>query len=353
MPNTFRDLERQLGAVPAPLVTTLGQVDERKGRADAFRLQHLEQLKTLLETARIQSTAASNEIEGVTAPAARIAQLVEGATAPANRSEAEIAGYRAALDLIHASAESMPVTNNVILQLHRDLYQFAAAEGGRFKMTDNTVEEELPDGTRRVRFVPVAAFATPDAMRELGERYLAELDRAVYHPLLLVGSYVFDFLVIHPFADGNGRMSRLVTLMLLYQRGYEVGRYISLEQLIAETKETYYEALASSTAGWHEEQHDILPWLRYFVGILLGAYDRFEQRTAGVVGGRGAKTQAIKQFIRSSASEEFSIDDVRRAAPVAGDALIRKVLHDLRDAGAVQAQGRGRSARWRRLHTDF
>jgi Fic family protein len=353
MPNTFRTLDRQLGAVPAPLVTTLGRVDERKGRSDAFRLQHPEQLKTLLETARIQSTAASNEIEGVTAPAARLAALVEGAAAPANRSEAEIAGYRGALDLIHASAASMPVTSNVLLQLHRDLYQFTAADGGRFKMTDNKVEEELPDGTRAIGFVPVAAFATPDAMRELAERYSAEVDRAVYHPLLLVGSYVFDFLMIHPFTDGNGRMSRLVTLMLLYQRGYEVGRYISLEQLIAETKETYYEALASSTVGWHDEQHDILPWLRYFVGILLGAYERFEERTAGAVGGRGAKTNAVKQFIRASASDEFSIDDIRRAAPVAGDALIRKVLHDLRDAGAVQAQGRGRSARWRRLHTDF
>ena len=222
MPNTFRSLERQLGAVPAALVTTLGQVDERKGRADAFRLQHAEQLKTLLETARIQSTAASNEIEGVTAPAPRIAQLVEGAIAPANRSEAEIAGYRAALDLIHASAQSMPVTNNVVLQIHRDLYQFTAAEGGRFKMVDNTVEEELPDGARRVRFKPVAPFVTPTAMRELDERYLAEVDQAVYHPLLLVGSYVFDFLMIHPFADGNGRMSRLVTLMLLYQRGVMV-----------------------------------------------------------------------------------------------------------------------------------
>jgi Fic family protein len=353
MPNTFRTLDRQLGAVPAALVTTLGQVAERKGRADAFRRQHPEQLRTLLETARIQSTAASNEIEGVTAPPARVAALVAGESAPANRSEEEIAGYRAALDLIHASARAMPLTSNVILQLHRDLYQFSATEGGRFKMTDNAVEEELPDGTRRVRFVPVQAFVTPTAMRELNDRYASELDRGVVHPLFLVGSCVFDFLMIHPFADGNGRMSRLLTLLLLYQRDYEVGRYISLERLIAETKETYYEALQASTAGWHEEQHDILPWLRYFVGILLAAYDRFEERTAGAVGGRGAKTRAIRQFIRSSASEEFSIDDVRRAAPVAGDALIRKVLHALRDEGALRAEGRGRRARWRRLHTDF
>jgi Fic family protein len=353
MPNTFRTIERQLGGIPAPLVTSLGRVDERKGRADAFRRQHPEQLRRLLETARIQSTTASNEIEGVTAPAPRIAALVKGAAAPTNRSEAEIAGYRAALDLIHASAHEMAVTNNVILQLHRDLYQFSATEGGRFKIAGNTVDEELPDGTRRVRFVPVAALVTPTAMRELNERYAVELDRGVFHPLLLVGSYVFDFLVIHPFADGNGRMSRLVTLMLLYRCGYEVGRYISLEQLIAETKETHYEALAASTDGWHEERHDIVPWLRYFVGILLASYDRFEERTAGAIGGRGAKTRAIKEFVRASASDMFSIDDVRRAAPVAGDALIRKVLHDLRDDGVVRAEGRGRSARWRRLRTDF
>jgi Fic family protein len=353
MPNTFRTLEPQIGAVPAPLVTTLGQVDESKGRAEAFRQQHPQQLKTLLETARIQSTAASNEIEGVTAPPARVAALVRATTAPANRSEEEIAGYRAVLDLIHASAPAVPVTSNVVLQLHRDLYQFTATEGGRFKMADNTVEEELPDGSRRVRFTPVAAFVTPTAMRELNERYTTEIDRGVFHPLLLVGSYVLDFLVIHPFSDGNGRMSRLLTLMLLYQRGYEVGRYISLEKLIADTKETYYEALAASTEGWHEERHDIIPWLRYFVGILVAAYDQFERRTAGAVGGRGAKTEAVKQFVRGSITDEFTIADVRRAAPVAGDALIRKVLHDLRDAGAVRAEGRGRNARWRRLRTDF
>src|SRR5712691_1892260 len=247
MPNTFRTLERQIGSVPSPLVTALGQVNERKGREEAFRRQYPKQLKTLVEIARIQSTEASNEIEGITAPHARVAALVRERTAPANRPEEEIAGYRAVLDLIHASARAMPITNNVVLQLHRDLYQFAPVEGGRFKMTDNTVEEELPDGTRRVRFIPVAAFVTPTAMQELNERYGAELDRGVYHPLLLIGSYIFDLLVIHPFSDGNGRMSRLLTLLLLYRRGYEVGRYISLEKLIADTKETYYEALAACT----------------------------------------------------------------------------------------------------------
>jgi len=352
MPNTFRTLERQIGSVPSPLVTALGQVNERKGREEAFRRQYPEQLKTLVEIARIQSTEASNEIEGITAPPARIAALVREKTAPANRSEEEIAGYRAVLDLIHASARAMPVTNNVVLQLHRDLYQFTPIDGGRFKMTDNTVEEELADGTRRVRFTPTAASVTPTAMHELNGRYAAEIDRGVHHPLLLIGSYVFDFTVIHPFSDGNGRMSRLLMLLLLYRQGYEIGRYTSLEKLISDTKETYYDALAASTVGWHEEQHDILHWLRYIVGILVAAYDRFEANTKAV-GRRGTKTEAIKQFIRASISDEFTIADIRSAAPVAGDALIRKVLHDLRDEGIIRAVGRGRSARWRRLRGDF
>ena len=352
MPNTFRNIERQIGSVPAALVTALGQVDERKGREEAFHRRHPEQLKTLVDVARIQSTEASNEIEGVTAPRARIVALVREHTTPANRSEGEIAGYRAVLDLIHASAQAMSVTNNVVLQLHRDLYQYTAVDGGRFKMTTNVVEEELPDGTTRVRFTPVDAFAAPTALQELNERYATELDRGVYHPLLLTGSYVFDFLVIHPFADGNGRMSRLLTLLLLYKQGYEVGRFVSLEMLIAASKETYYEALAASTEGWHAERHDILPWLGYFTGILLAGYDRFEENTKAVTG-RGSKTEAIVGFVRSSASDEFAIADIRRAVPVASDALIRKVLYDLRDEGVVRAQGRGRSARWRRLRAEF
>lgn len=348
MPNTFRTLERQMGSVPARLVTTLGQVDERKGREDAFRRQFPEQLKTLVDNARIQSTEASNAIEGVTAPRARIVALVHERTAPANRAEAEIAGYRAVLDLIHANAPAMPVTNNVLLQLHRDLYQYTSVDGGRFKMTNNVVEEELPDGTTRTRFRPVDAFVAPTALQELTERYATELDRGVYHPLLLSGAYVFDFLVVHPFTDGNGRMSRLLTLLLLYRQGYEVGRFISLEKLIVDTRETYYEALAASTESWHEEAHDILPWLHYFAGIVLAGYDRFEENTRAV-SGRGSKTDAIVRFVTSSASDQFAMADIRRAVPVASDALIRKVLYDLRDQGVVQAQGRGRNASWRRL----
>ena len=352
MPNTLRTLERQIGVIPAGLVTALARVDERKGRAEAFSRQHPEQLKTLIEIARIQSAEASNEIEGITAPRARIAAIVQEKTAPLNRSEEEIAGYRAVLDLIHSSADAISVTSNVILQLHRNLYQFTPVRAGRFKVADSVVEETLPDGTRRVRFQPVPAFRAEAAMTELNDLYAREIDRGLFHPLLLIGSYVFDFLAIHPFADGNGRMSRLLTLLLLYRQGYGVGRYISLEKLVMDSQETYYDALAASTTDWHEEEHSILPWLQYFVGIMVAAYDRFESN-AGVVTGRGSKSEAIKTFIRASVSEEFSIDDIRAQVPSASDSLIRKVLHDLRDTAAVKAQSGGRGATWRRLHRDF
>jgi len=352
MPHTLRTLEHQIGSIPAGLVTALAQVDERKGRAQVFSPQHPAQLKTLIEIARIQSTEASNEIEGITAPPARIAALVREKSTPENRSEQEIAGYRAVLDLIHSSADAIPVTNNVLLQLHRDMYQFTPAQAGRFKTADNVVEETLPDGTRRVRFQPLPAFRADAAMNELNDLYAREVDRGLFHPLLLIGSYVFDFLAIHPFADGNGRMSRLLTLLLLYRQGYGVGRYISLEKLVMDSKETYYDALAASTTDWHEEDHSILPWLQYFVGIMVAAYDRFDSN-AGAVTGRGSKSESIKTFIRASVSEEFSIDDVRAQVPSASDSLIRKVLHDLRDTGAVKAQSGGRGAKWRRLHRDF
>jgi Fic family protein len=219
-------------------------------------------------------------------------------------------------------------------------------------MADNVVEETLPDGTRHVRFQPVPAFRADAAMNELNELYAREIDRGHFHPLLLIGSYVFDFLAIHPFADGNGRMSRLLTLLLLYRQGYEVGRFVSLEKLVADSNETYYDALGTSTMDWHEEEHSIRPWLHYFVGIMVAAYDRFESNT-GVVTGRGSKSRSITTFIRASVSEEFSIADIRTQVPSASDSLIRKVLHHLRDAGAIEAQSGGRGATWRRLHRNF
>jgi Fic family protein len=346
--HTFRVLEQQIGMVPASVARTLGAIDTARGREEAFRLQRPQVLKALVDVARIQSTEASNAIEQVVAPRKRIEALVADKTTPRNRSEAEIAGYRAVLDLIHESAREIPFRPSVVEQLHRDLYQYTAVPAGRWRTVENAIEEELPDGTHRVRFQTVAATDTPAAMEELHQRFLNARDAGRHHPLLLIGCYVFDFLAIHPFRDGNGRMARLLTLLLLSQSGYHVGRYISLERLVNHARDGYYEALEAAGHGWHEDNHSIWPWLEYLLGVVLVAYREFEDRVGLVADGRGAKTAAIERFIRERVSDEFTIADVRDAGIGASDSLIGKVLARLRDEGVIEPLGTGRSARWRR-----
>jgi Fic family protein len=346
--HTFRVLDQQIGLVPAAAARTLGAIDTARGREDAFRLQRPQVLDALVHVARIQSTEASNAIEDVVAPRKRIEALVDQKTAPRNRSEAEIAGYRAVLDLIHEQANEIPFRPTVVEQLHRDLYQYTAVPAGRWKTTEIAIEEELPDGTRRVRFETVAAAGTPAAMEELHAAFLNARDAGEHHPLLLIGCYVFDFLAIHPFRDGNGRMARLLTLLLLYQSGYEVGRYISLERRINQARDGYYDSLQAAGVGWHTSEHTIWPWLEYLLGILLAAYREFEDRVGLVGESRGAKTAAIERFIRARLSDEFTIADVRDAALGASDSLIGKVLARMRQEGVIESLGTGRSARWRR-----
>lgn len=228
--RSFRDLDRRLGLVPAAVGRQLSRIDIGRGRQETFAERHPAQLEALRQSALIESVTASNAIEHISAPRRRIQALVANATEPRNRPEAEIAGYRAVLDTIHASARHIPFTPNVVLQLHRDLYQFTGAPGGRWKRRDNSVTEALPDGTVLVRFEPVSAFETPAAMTELHDSLERARERAEHHAILLVAAYTLDFLVIHPFTDGNGRMARLLSLPLLYQAGYEVGRYVSLER---------------------------------------------------------------------------------------------------------------------------
>ena len=349
--HTFRALDGQIGMVPAGIARTLGAIDLARGREEAFREQHPEALRTLIEIARIQSTEASNAIERITAPYQRIRALVAEKATPRDRAEEEIAGYRAVLDTIHASAEHIPFTPSVVEQLHRDLYQFTGVPAGRWKDVENSITEDAGDGLMVVRFKTVDAAETPRAMNELHERFAAACKDGEHHRLLLVGCYVFDFLAIHPFRDGNGRMSRLLTLLLLYQAGYDVGRFISLERIVNDSRETYYDALQAAGHGWHEDRHDITPWLRYFLGVIAAAYGEFESRV-GSVSGRGAKSAAIRQFIRSSISDEFTVAEVRRAAAGASDSYINKTLARLRDEGVIESLGTGRAARWRRLRDD-
>ncbi len=347
--SSFRDLSRHFGALPPDVVSALTNIAEARGRADLYRQQNPSGLETLRRVALIQSTEASNAIEAIHAPLARIEALVAEKTTPRSRSEQEIAGYRDVLATIHANGANIPFEPRYVRQLHGYLHKYVGdRDAGQWKRFDNEVEERLPDGARVVRFKPVSAALTPKAMDDLHREFRRVLDAGPYAPLLLCAAYVLDFTVIHPFRDGNGRMSRLITLWLLYIVGHEVGRYISIEKLIDSSRETYYEALGESTRGWHDAKHDLAPWTGYFLGILVAAYREFESRT-GALGGRGSKKALITAFIDSLMVDEFTIADVRQAAPGVSDGYINKVLGECKQAGRIKPLGTGRGARWRRL----
>jgi Fic family protein len=329
-------------------LSTLKKAGEHRGRQDLFRRQAPEVLASLRQVALIESSESSNRIEGVTAPRERIEALVLKPTEPVDRSEQEIAGYRHALDLIHESGPEMRFSVNVILQLHTLLYRYLPGLGGRWKSADNPIVEKNPNGSiRRVRFTPVAPVATPGAMDDLVRMYAMAIDRE-REPLIIVPVTILDFLCIHPFRDGNGRVARLLTLLLLYHFEYEVGRYISLERIIEESKETYYEALEASSRRWHEGRHDILPWVTYFWGVLLAAYQEFEERVSAIQDARGAKTALIEQAVRRRI-RAFAISDIEAECPGVSRDMVRHVLRQMRSRGEIAVQGRGRGAKWVRV----
>ena len=298
----------------------------------------------------IESTESSNRIEGIEAPRGQLEKIVLHNAAPRNRSEQEIAGYRDALALIHESAPHMPLSPRLVLQLHQNIYRYLPGEGGEWKSIDNEITELRTDGSRRIRFRPTPAIATPQAMDDLFSGWGHAHSTQAAEPLVLVPLLVLDFLCIHPFRDGNGRTARLLTLLALYQSGYEVGHYISLERVIEESKETYYEALEASSRNWHEGTHDAFPWLRYFWGMLLRAYKEFEERVGTITPGRGTKTRQVREAALRQITL-FSISDIERAAPGVGRDMVRVVLRQLRDEGLLVSTGAGRAAKWRRVET--
>ncbi|HEX5852619.1 MAG TPA: Fic family protein [Solirubrobacteraceae bacterium] len=347
--SSFQDLARHFGALEPGTVASLVVIAEARGREDLSRQQSPAGLETLRQVALIQSTESSNAIENIRAPRARIEALVAERTTPRNRPEQEIAGYRDVLGLIHANRADIPFEPRYVEQLHGDLYRYTGdTTAGHWKRLDNKVQEERPDATWVDRFTPVAAADTPAAMRDLHERFQRALADNTYPPLLLCAAYIFDFTVIHPFRDGNGRMSRLITLWLLYIIGHDVGRFVSIEKLIEGSKDSYYETLSLSTMGWHDGEHDLTRWIDYFLGILIAAYSEFERRAITVLG-RGSKKALITTFIDSLLVDEFAVAEVRRAAPGVSDTYISKILGELKKAGTLEPIGTGRGARWRRL----
>ena len=324
------------------IVSYLAQIHEQKGQQNLFIEAHKDALTELLEIAKIQSTEASNRIEGIITTDDRLKKIVRNKTAPRNRNEREIAGYRDVLATIHENYDFIPVRPNMILQLHRDLYKFNnPGFGGNYKNSDNIIAEEQPDGTKQVRFQPVPAWETPEAIETLCNTFNDAINDPDMDPLLLMPIFILDFLCIHPFNDGNGRMSRLLTLLILYRSGCFVGKYISLEKLIADNKESYYDALQDSDAGWHEEENDYLPFARYMLGVIIAAYREFSDRIEVLITKGLSKPDRVKEIIRNS-SRKMTKAEIMAQCPDVSPRTVQRALESFLASGEVLKIGGGR-----------
>lgn len=324
------------------IVSYLAQIHEQKGQQNLFIEAHKDALTELLEIAKIQSTEASNRIEGIITTDDRLKKIVRNKTAPRNRNEREIAGYRDVLTTIHEDYDFIPVRPGMLLQLHRDLYKFNnPGFGGNYKNSDNIIAEEMPDGTKLVRFQPVSAWETPEAVEMLCNEFNEALKDPTMDPLLLMPVFILDFLCIHPFNDGNGRMSRLLTLLILYRSGYIVGKYISLEKLIADNKESYYEALQDSDAGWHEEENDYLPFARYMLGVIIAAYRDFSDRVEILITKGLSKPNRVREIIRNS-SRKMTKAEIMAQCPDVSPRTVQRALESFLASGEILKIGGGR-----------
>lgn len=310
------------------IVGYLSQIHEYKGKQTLFIEAKPDALSELLDIAKIQSTEASNRIEGIYTSDDRLKKLVQSKTMPKTRNEREIAGYRDVLSTIHESHDFIPPRPGMILQLHRDLYKFSGMNvGGVYKATDNVIEEARGD-ERFVRFVPVESWQTPEAMEMICQALNDALGDPQIDPLLVIPLFILDFLCIHPFSDGNGRMSRLLTLLLLYRSGYIVGKYISVEKEIADSKETYYEALHDSSIGWHEEKNDPLPFARYMLGIIVASYREFASRVELLTNRDLSKPDRVREIIRGSLGK-ITKAEIMAKCPDISQVTVQRTLTEL------------------------
>lgn len=324
------------------VVTYLTQIHEYKGQQNRFIEAKADALSNLLEVAKIQSTEASNRIEGIITTDDRLKKIVREKTMPQTRSEKEIAGYRDVLATIHENHDFIPPKPSIILQLHRDLYKFSGKPiGGSFKNADNVIAEELPDGRRVVRFRPVPAWETPEAIRALCDAFQEAMQDSELDSLLLIPIFILDFLCIHPFNDGNGRMSRLLTLLLLYRSGYIVGKYISIEKLISDTKETYYEVLQQSSHNWHEGTNDYAPFVTYMLGILVAAYRDFETRIELLTNRGLSKPDRVREIIKKHLGK-ITKSEIMAQCPDISQITVQRALADLLKNGEIVKNGGGR-----------
>lgn len=330
------------------LVMAVRTLGEFRGRQMLYAEQSPEVLEMLKRVAMVQSTESSNRIEGITVAPGRMEGLVAKKSRPRDRSEQEVAGYRDVLAAIHVNHENMRISTQLVRNWHRMLYRYTEERGGNWKAKDNAILEVQPDGRQTVRFKPVSAVGTPKFMDRLVKLFDAAVAERKADPLLIIATFVLDFECIHPFADGNGRIGRLLTLVLLYRAGYEVGRYISLERIVEESKETYYEALLRSSRKWHEAEHDLRPWWNYFLGMLTAAYKEFEARVGTIASARGAKREMVRNAVQRL-PDRFRISDLQRACPGVSYPTLKRALADLKRRRKIRSLGKGRDAEWERI----
>lgn len=338
----YRDKWQKL--LTPEIVKKLTLISEYKGEQRLFIEAHKDELKELVEIAKIQSTEASNRIEGIFTADDRLKNLVQEKTTPRNRDESEIAGYRDVLNTIHENYDYIPINANYFLQLHRDLYKFVGnVDGGVFKTGDNIIQEEDDKGNKKVRFRPVPAWETAESIDALCEAYRDA--KGDVDPLILNVMFILDFLCIHPFNDGNGRMSRLLTLLLLYQSDYIVGKYISIEKIIEESKETYYEALQDSSLNWHENENDYKPFVNYMLGVIVNAYKEFEARVELVTNPNLSKSDRIREIIKNHIGT-ITKAELLEMNPDISDTTVQRTLAELLKNNEIKKIGGGRYTKY-------
>lgn len=326
----------------------IAAIYKEAGKQELYLKQRPAQLEKLVEIAKVQSTEASNSIEGIVTTNTRVRQLVEEKTTPKNRNEQEIAGYRDVLSVIHESFDAIPITQNYILQLHKMLYNHMNNPmAGRTKSVQNYISAEYPDGHRETLFTPLSPFETPDALDKICEEYNRVIGNMELEPLIAIPVFIHDFLCIHPFNDGNGRMSRLLTTLLLYRSGFYIGKYISLEAKIAKDKDLYYNALAQAQIGWHDGSEDKLPFIKYLLGTILSAYKDFQERFELV----DEKLTAI-EIVRKATMYKigrFTKQDIRELCPSLSLSSIEVSLRKLVEAGELKREGNGKGICYYRI----
>lgn len=311
------------------IVSMLTQIHEYKGKQNLFIESSADSLTQLVEIAKIQSTESSNKIEGIYTSDERIKKLALAKTNPKNRAEEEIAGYRDVLNTIHQNHDGIPIKPNIILQLHRDLYKFnPVTYGGQYKNVDNVMAEEDAQGNKFVRFQPIEAWEVPESMEKLCAAYNEAIALEAINPLLSIPMFILDFLCIHPFNDGNGRMSRLLTLLLLYRSGYIVGKYISIEKMIETTKENYYDALQKSSVGWRENENDYVPFVKYMLSVILAAYREFASRVQIMIESKLSKPERVAKIIENTLGK-VTKQDIMEKCPDISETTVQRALADL------------------------